>query len=467
MLKAEETGLVQSYDTIHWFHPWEELATPGQNNRMIVTGGTGIHVQDETGQQLIDGPGGMWCVQIGYGSAEMAQAIAEQAMEMPYMSPYSMTAEPSARLARKLAELAPGDLDHVFFTTGGSTAVETAVRFLHFRNNARGLPAKKIILAREDSYHGSTYLTASLSGKVGNKSLFDHESGLVALVPSTNFYRYGKGRSREQFAKDCIAGFAAKIAEVGPENIAGFISEPVQASGGVILPPDGYLPAVYELCRQNDIATIADEVVTGFGRLGHWFASKDVFGVEPDIITTAKGLTSGYLPLGAAIFSKRLMADVSGDNAKGNSFTHGYTYSGHPVSAAAALKNIEIIERDGLLEHVRTLAPQFKARLERLRKLPIVGDVRGIGLVGCVDCVVSADDIDPWQPKFDLGARIDRHCQTLGLLVRPILNMCVFSPPLVITAAEIDRMFDILEKSLRLTTDDLVREGIFRERRAG
>ena len=467
MSEVVDSGLIQSYDNVHWFHPWEVLATPGQNNRTIVTGGTGIHITDETGQQLIDGPGGMWCVQIGYGSAEMATAIAEQAMRMPYMSPYSMTAEPSARLARKLAELAPGDLDHVFFTTGGSTAVETAVRFLHFRSNARGLPLKKIILAREDSYHGSTYLTASLSGKVGNKTIFDHETTLIDFVPSTNFYRFGKGRSREQFAADCIAGVAAKIAELGPENIAGFISEPVQASGGVILPPDGYLPAVYELCRQHDIATIADEVVTGFGRLGYWFASKEVFGVEPDIITTAKGLTSGYLPLGAAIISKRLMADVSGENAKGHAFSHGYTYSGHPVSAAAALKNIEIIERDGLLEHVRTIAPQFQARLEALRGLPIVGDVRGIGLVGCVDCIAGVDDTDPWQPTFDLGARIDRHCQQLGLLVRPILNMCVFSPPLVITAGEIDRMFNILEKSLRLTTDDLVREGVFRERRTG
>ncbi len=452
---------VRVCDNLHWFHPWEELATPGRHDRSIAAGGRGIYVTDETGRRLIDGPGGMWCVQIGYGSSAMATAIADQVLRMPYMSPYTLTCETSSLLARKLAELAPGELDHVFFTTGGSTAVETAVRFIHYRANAIGKPAKKIILAREDSYHGSTYLTASLSGKVGNKGLFDHDPSLVAFVPSTNHYRFGNGRTPEQFADDCVAAFEAKILAIGPDNIGGFIAEPVQASGGVILPPPGYLPRVYELCRKYDIITIADEVVTGFGRLGHWFASKDVFGVEPDIITTAKGLTSGYLPLGAAIFSKRLMDDISGDHCKDQWFSHGYTYSGHPVAAAAALKNIEIFEEEGLLEHVRKVAPHFQARMAALRHLPIVGDVRGIGLVGCVDCVAGAADTDPWNPQWQIGARLDRHCQDMGLLLRPIINMCVFSPPLIITESEIDQMFDIMESGLQKTLDEMVREGVW------
>jgi adenosylmethionine-8-amino-7-oxononanoate aminotransferase len=439
------------------------MSTPGQHKRTVVSRAEGIHIYDDTGRKLIDGPGGMWCVQIGYGNAEVAMAIAEQALRMPYNNPFAMANEPAPMLARKLAELAPGDLDHVFFTTGGSTAIDTAIRFVHYYNNVIGRPRKKIVLAREDGYHGSTYLGASLSGKVGNKAHFDHDASLVDFVPSTHYYRFGRGRSIEQFADDCVAAVERKILELGPENIAAFIAEPVQASGGVIVAPEGYLRRVHELCRQHDILYISDEVVTGFGRLGHWFASKDVFGVEPDIITTAKGLTSGYQPLGAAIISKRLYAAVTGDNSKGAWFAHGFTYSGHPVACAAALKNIEVMERSGLLEHVRKITPYFQSRMAELKAIPIVGDVRGTGLVGCVDCIVGRDDTDPWNPKHQLGARIDAHCQRLGLILRPILNMCVFSPPLIITEAEIDEMFSILERGIKATLDDLVREGIWRE----
>jgi adenosylmethionine-8-amino-7-oxononanoate aminotransferase len=457
-----DLSAIRAYDNVHWFHPWENLPQAGQQNRTIVTRGDGIYITDEQGRKLIDGPGGMWCVQVGYGNSEIAMAIAEQAMAMPYNNPFGTASSPAARLARKIAELAPGDLDHVFFTTGGSTAVDTAARFVHFYNNLRGKPTKKIILAREDSYHGSTYLTASLSGKVGNKGQFDHDARLVDFLPSANHYRFGKGRTQAQFCDDLITALSERIRELGAENIGAFIAEPIQASGGVIVAPEGYLKRTYDICKEHDILYISDEVVTGFGRLGHWFASKEVFGIEPDIITCAKGLTSGYQPLGAAIFSKRLYAEITNDNAKNNWFSNGFTYSGHPVSAACALKNIEVFERTGLLEHVRKVAPLFQSRMRALKSIPIVGDVRGMGLVGCVDCRAGTDDTDPWNPKHKIGARIDRHCVAMGLLVRPIINMCVFSPPLIITESQIDEMFTILEKGLKATMDELVREGVWK-----
>ncbi|MEZ5925176.1 MAG: aminotransferase [Hyphomicrobiaceae bacterium] len=450
----------RTYDNLHWFHPWEDMTRPGQHDRSIITEGKGIYITDESGRQLIDGPAGMWCVQIGYGVEELAQAAAEQMLKMPYNNAFAMANLPTPKLARKLMELAPGDLGKIFFTTGGSTAVDTAIRFLQYRNNVIGRPEKKLILAREDSYHGSTYLTASISGKVGNKMFMDDATDLVRFVPSVNHYRFGQGLSEAAFSDQRIAAFEDQIQAIGPERIMAFVSEPVQASGGVIVAPEGYIRRTWELCRKYDIAYISDEVVTGFGRLGHWFASKQVFDIEPDIITTAKGLTSGYLPLGAALISDRLYADVAGDNAKGAWFGSGFTYSGHPVTTAVGLKNIEIMERIGLLEHVRQVTPHFQARMHALRGHPIVGDVRGLGLVGCVDCRLTKDDTDPWAPKHNIGARLDRHCQTLGLILRPILNMCVFSPPLVITEAEIDRMFDIMARGLDQTLDELTREGV-------
>ncbi len=453
---------VRSYDNVHWFHPWEDLSNHGQVNRTIVTHGDGIYLVDESGKRLIDGPGGMWCMQVGYGNKRIVEAITAQATRIPYMSPYSMTNEAPSRLARKIAELAPGDLDHVFFTTGGSTAVETAIRFVHFRNNVLGQPERKVIISRADSYHGSTYLTASLSGKVGNKSRFDHVVEGIDFVTSVNPWRRPAGQTVEQFCDAKVAEFEAKVMAHGPERVAAFIAEPIQASGGVVVAPDGYLKRVRDICTKHGIVFIADEVVTGFGRVGHWFASNDVFGIEPDIITSAKGLTSGYLPLGACIISKRLFAEISGDHAGKSYFTHGFTYSGHPVACAAGLANIEEIEETGLLEHVRSVSPHFLLRLHALRSIPLVGDTRGMGLVGCVECVASKDDTDPWQPEYPIGELVDRHCQQLGLLLRPIMNMNVFSPPLIITADQIDQMFDILEVGLKRTLDDMVRSGDWR-----
>jgi adenosylmethionine-8-amino-7-oxononanoate aminotransferase len=462
MNPPQDFDRIRQDDNSRWFHPWEYLPDAGRANRTIVTHGEGIYVYDEHGQRLIDGPGGMWCVQIGYQRREMADAIADQVMRLPYMNPFSLTSAPPAQLAASLVEKAPGDLKHVFFTTDGSSAVDTALRFVQFYNNLKGRPGKKHLISRANAYHGGTHLCATVTSRWrGDRNWFDLASPLTHFLPHVNPARRPAGTSVEAFCDEKVDDLEAKILEVGPERVAAFIAEPIQASGGVIVPPEGYLRRCWEVCRKYDVLFIADEIVTAFGRLGHWFASKDVFGIEPDIITCAKGLTSGYVPLGAWLLSDRLFNEVAGTNSSDACFSSGFTYSGHPVSCAAALKNIEIIERERILEHVREVAPHFQRRLNSLRDIPLVFDARGMGLVGCVECTVAhahGPDLQERQVlalDVELGARIDRHCHELGLMVRPLINQCVFSPPLIITRAEIDRMFDILHEAILRTMRDV------------
>ena len=321
---------ILDWDRTHQFHPWASMDDVEGSDYMLVNKGKGIYLWDETGKRFIDGPGGMWCVQIGYGRPEMAEAIAQQVMKLPYSSPWTNTTEPSAVLAKKIADMAPGDLNNVFFTTGGSTAVDTALRTVHFMNNRLGRPDKKIILAREKGYHGSTYLVASVTGKERDKSRFDIEKRLVHFLPDVNPYRRPEGMSVSDWCDAKVSDLEKAIADIGAENIGGFIAEPILCSGGVIVPPTGYHQRTFEICRKHDILYISDEVVTAFGRLGHWFASQDVFGIEPDIITCAKGMTSGYLPLGACIVSDRVMERMVNANDAAL-FSVGYTYSAHPV----------------------------------------------------------------------------------------------------------------------------------------
>ena len=448
-------------DNQFWMHPWEYMASAGNADRTLITQAEGIYVQDDTGARMIDGPAGMWCTQIGYGRKEMADAIAEQVVKLTYINPFSLSAGPPAQLASRLAQMAPGAMNHVFFTTGGTTAVETALRFVHYYNNVKGRPLKKHIISRADAYHGSSYLTGMVAGKDRDKSFLDITMPQVHLLSTVNPKRRPADMSLEEFCTARVNELEAKILEIGADKVGAFIAEPVQASGGVIVAPDGYFKRVWEVCRKYDVLFIADEVVTAFGRLGYWFASKEVFGVEPDLVTCAKGITSGYLPMGACLIADRVFDQVSGDNAKGGSFAHGYTNSGHPVCSVAALKNIEIMEREGLLAQVRELAPHFQQRLKSLRDIPLVFDTRGIGLLGCVECTVRGVEHSGMSPEellaldVDLGARIDRHCQEMGLMLRPIVNQCVFSPALIINRKQIDEMFDIMREGIVRTMHDI------------
>jgi adenosylmethionine-8-amino-7-oxononanoate aminotransferase len=405
----------------------------------------------------------MWCVNVGHGNEEMVQAIADQARRLAYFSPFgAISTPPSIELGARLAEHTPGDLKHVFFTTGGSTAVDSALRFVQFYFNFIGQPTKKHIITRDYAYHGSTYLSASVSGKPGDRGNLDFVTDTVHHLPAPNPYRRPDGMSVEAFCDAKVADLETKILELGPANVACFIAEPILASGGVIVPPDGYHRRTLDICRKYDVLYISDEVVTGFGRLGAIFASEPVFDIVPDIIICAKGLTSGYIPLGAFIVSDRLYDRLTGPEAKGQFFANGFTYSAHPVACAAGLKSLEIIERDDLCGHVRALGPYFQERLRGLLDLPIVGDVRGSHLMACVECVADKKTKAPMPREWDVGQRIIEQTMPRGLLVRPMGHLIVMSPPLIITKAQVDEMVDILRAGIAATAEELSRDGLWR-----
>lgn len=448
-------------DMAHVLHPWADLSRLGDEPPLVIAGGDGAHVVDDHGNRYLDAIGGMWCMTLGYGREDLAEAMSDQARRMAYYTPFgAMANEPASVLAARLAALAPGDLDRVHFTTCGSTAVESALRFVHFYFTATGRPEKHHVISRVDAYHGSTFLAASVSGKAWDRTHFKYEDGFVHLLSSPNPYRRPVGLSVEAFLDRLIEEFEQTILAIGPDKVACLIAEPILASGGVIVPPEGYHRRMFEICRRYDVLYVSDEVVTGFGRLGHFFASEARFGVVPDLLITAKGLTSGYLPLGAVLISESLVREVSGDKAGDKGvFTNGFTYSGHPVSCAVALANIDLMERDGICRHVQDVGPYFIDKLQGLRRFPIVGDVRGDHLMACVECSTGFLDDLPTLADIRIAQQVDAHCQRMGLLIRPYESLCILSPPLVITRDEVDEMVAILARGLEATQRDLERAG--------
>ena len=305
-------------------HPYEDMESRGTYDRKLIVKSDNIYLYDENGKEYIDGPGGMWCNNIGHGNKEIGEAVKNQLEKMEYCSPFSESSEISAELASVLSELSPGDLNTVFFTTDGSTANDTALRFIMFYNNILGRPNKKHFITRHKAYHGSTYLTGSITGKDREKNNFDFEKNFIHHLSSPLSYRRKNNQTIQEFCDELVKEFEDKIIELGSENVAAFIAEPVMASGGCIVPPEGYLKRIWQICKKYDVLYISDEVVTGFGRMGHFFSSEEVFDIVPDIITCAKGITSGYMPLGAVLFSDKLLNDIKKESAL---FFHGYTYS--------------------------------------------------------------------------------------------------------------------------------------------
>ena len=439
-------------DRAHLIHPWVDLGLVKDQEPLIVSAAEGAYVYNVHGQKMLDGIGGMWCVNAGYGRGEIADAMAEQARRMAYFSPFGMIGNPPAiEFATRLTQYTPGDLKHVFFTTGGSTAVDSALRFVHFFNNFHGRKEKKHIITRDYAYHGSTYLTASVSGKPADRGNMDLETGFIHHIPVPNPYRRPEGMSMEAFCDAKVKDLEDKILELGPDKVAAFIAEPLLASGGVIVPPPGYQRRTWEICRKYDVLYISDEVVTGFGRLGHIFASKEVFDIEPDIITSAKGLTSGYSPLGAMIASDRLFEPFNDGKTV---FGHGYTFGGHPVSAAVALANLDIFEREGLNDHVKQMAPAFRTTLEQLYELPIVGDIRGEGFFYGIELVKDRDTKETFNDHESerlLRGFLTTALWEAGLYCRaddrgdPVVQL---APPLISGQKEFDEIYGILHRVL-------------------
>ena len=450
MNSSIKNNVIRGYDNQHFLHPWQDCRSDSSEYKMIKKS-DGIYLFDESGKKYIDGPGGMWCVNLGYGRKDIAQEIAKQCEKLSYFSPWFSTSEPSALLAKKLSSLTPKDLNTVFFTTCGSTALDSAVRFVHYYFNCINKNEKKTIIAREKGYHGSTLLSASISGKERDKRILDTIDNGIKFISDVNPNLRGN-ITEEEWCNQKVSELENAILEIGPKKVAAFVAEPILASGGVIIPPIGYHKSTYEICKKYNVLYISDEVVTAFGRLGNWFASEDVFDFIPDIITCAKGLTSGYIPMGATIISNKLMQNLQNTNYEEIIFSNGFTYSGHPVSAAAGLKVIEIMERENTLQHVQSMTPLFQERLKAIEtKFSIVKEARGIGLLGCLEGNIGTARTEESKLKkdYDFGSLIDKAAEKRGLIIRPIINMCVFSPPLTITKEEINILFDILEESLK------------------
>ncbi len=458
---AEE---VRRQDIDHHFHPFTDFSTFKKTGSMILAEAKGAYVTDSAGTRYLDGIGGLWCVNIGYGREEMAQAIADQARTMVYYSSFGHhTSVPAARLAAKLAGLAPGTLNHVFYGTGGSMANDTAVRMIHFYFNRLGKKSKKKLITRHGGYHGSTYMAMSLTGIAFDHQGFDLALGdLVHRISSPNPYRRPDGMTVAAFLDFLVDEFRAKIEELGAENVAAFFAEPIMGAGGVIVPPEGYHVRMAEVCREYGVLYVADEVVTGFGRLGHFFSSEAMFGMVPDIMVAAKGLTSAYAPLSATILSDEFYDVLSVPQAEGAMFTHGFTYSGHPICCAAGLKNIEIMEREDICGHVRRTGPYFERRLAELADLPTVGEVRGSHYMLCIENVADKKTKALLPPEVDVGHRIADACERRGVLVRPVGPYNILSPPLILSTAEIDRIVDTLRESILEVADGLTREGYLR-----
>jgi putrescine---pyruvate transaminase len=446
-------------DRAHTLHPWTNFGPFEKEGSLVMARGDGCWLWDAEGRRYLDAIGGMWCTNIGLGRKEMADAIADQVLTLGFSNTFvDTTNAPSARLGAKLASLAPGDLNRVHFTTGGSTAVDTAYRMVQFYQTCLGFPKKTQMIARDYSYHGSTYISQSVGKRPGDRvDEFRYQEQGIHHLTAPNPYRAPDGMDEQAFCDWLVEEFEAKIAEVGPENIGGFFAEPIQASGGVIVPPKDYLRRMWQVCQKHGILFVADEVVTAFGRIGHWFASWDEFGVQPDIITCAKGLTSGYLPLGALIFSDRIWQAMAQKGERW--FTSGYTYSGHPVACAAALKNIEIMEREDLLGNAMRVGQYFEDSLQSLADLPLVGQVRGKKLMVCVENVADKTTKALLPDEANESKRISNAAEAMGLMVRPIGHLNVMSPPLTITNGQVDFVVDTLRKAISQVTDELTREG--------
>ena len=441
-------------DRAHLVHPVASWRGHENTGVRVLTGADGATVTDASGKQLLDGFSGLWCVNAGYGQDSVIEAATRQLKELPYATGYfGLGSEPAIRLASRLADHAPGDLDHVYFTLGGSDAVDSTVRFVRYYWNARGKPGKDQFISVEQGYHGSSSVGAGLTALPAFHAGFGAPYDWQHKIPSHYSYRNPVGSDAGDIIAASLAALTAKVEEVGgPDKVAAFYIEPIQGSGGVIVPPKGWLKAMRDACAEMDILFIADEVITGFGRTGPLFACADE-DIVPDMLTTAKGLTSGYVPMGAVFMSDRMyqtMADYAGAAAVG----HGYTYSAHPVSAAVGLAVLDLYE-NSLLENGRKMGDRLMAGLHSLADHPLVGEVRGRGMLAAIELVTNKDKKTPFPAEAQASTRVFDRAWDTGLIVRAFANGALgYAPPLCCTAEEIDQIVDRTRMVLDATLED-------------
>ena len=450
MIKSLQNSLATK-DVHALFHPSTNLYTHTEQETLVLDRGEGIYVYDIDGNRYIEGLSGLWCNALGFGNEELIEAASVQMRKLSYGTLFaSKSHEPAILLAEKLIELSPFDEGKVFFGSSGSDANDTQIKIFTYLNNATGKKNKKNFLARKKAYHGVTVASASMTGLPPQHQLFD--------LPLKGFYHtecphYFKesyiGETEDSYTDRLISSVEEKINMVGPDSFAALIAEPLMGAGGVILPPEHYFPKLHEVLDEYDISLIDDEVICGFGRTGNYWGY-ETFGMKPASITIAKALSSGYVPISAVIIPNHIYEPIARASNQQGIFGHGYTYSGHPVACAVALKTIEIYEKTKLIDHVETVSKTFQRRLHDMRSNHIIGETRGVGLIGAIEIYENRELKQLFDPKFGAGIKVMKLCQRHGLLVRAIQDTIAICPPLIISNEEVNKLFDILEYSLEV-----------------
>ncbi len=443
----------QAIDSRHHLHPFTDYKATHAKGSRIITRGEGVYIWDSNGNRILDGMAGLWCVNVGYGRKELLDAAHRQMAELPYYNTFFQTSHPPAlELARLLAEVTPEGLNHVFFTNSGSESNDTVLRTVRRYWELEGKPSKTIVISRKNAYHGSTIAGASLGGMTP----MHRQGGLpipdIVHITQPSWYLEGGDASPDEFGLDAARALERKIAELGEDRVAAFIAEPIQGAGGVVVPPDTYWPEIKRICERHEILLVADEVICGFGRTGKWFGS-DYYDLKPDLMSIAKGLSSGYLPIGGVMFSDQVAEALI---EKGGEFQHGFTYSGHPVCCAVATANVRILRDEGIVERVENdTGPYFQARLRELGDHPLVGEVRGAGLIAGILLVKDKRTRQRFVRPGDVGLICRDYSLDNGLVMRATEDSMVLSPPLVISREEIDELVTLARKSLDMTAAEL------------
>jgi putrescine aminotransferase len=456
------TQEMQALDSAHFLHPFTDFKQLASQGARVIAKGEGIYVWDSEGKKLLDAMSGLWCVNVGYGRSELADAAYQQMMKLPfYNSFFQTTNEPAVKLAAKLASLAPsvGDrsFNHVFYSSSGSESNDSNVRMVRRYWDLLGQPQRKVIISRVNSYHGSTIAGASLGGMSAMHAQGDLPIPNIEHIEQPYFFENGwPGETADAFGLRAAGWLEEKILVLGPDRVAAFIAEPLQGAGGVIVPPDTYWPEIQRIVDKYGILLISDEVICAFGRLGHWFAYEK-FGYKPDLVTFAKAVTSGYIPLGGVMVGNRV-AQVLID--KGGEFAHGYTYSGHPVACAVALANLNIMEREQLPQRVRgELGSYFACRYAELNDHPLVGEAQACGFAAGLHLLKNPQTKERFPSDAGAGMICRKHCFESGLIMRAVGDRMIIAPPLTLSIDEIDKMMSLIRIALDLTLDELRSKG--------
>ncbi len=439
-------------DSAHHMAPFTDYGEQRKHGARIITHAEGHYIFDSDGNRILDGMAGLWCVNVGYGRSELVDAATRQMTVLPYYNNFFKTSnKPIIALSKRLAEITPDGLNNVFYANSGSEANDTIIRMVRHFWALEGHPEKRVIIGREYGYHGSTIMSASMGGMSGMHEQAAAEPDFDHIRPPYGFLHQGN-QDEAQFAANAASWLEDKIIEIGADKVAAFVAEPVQGAGGVIVPPEGYFEHIQDICRRHDILFIADEVITGFGRTGYWFASQRM-NLSPDMMTMAKGLTSGYVPMSAVMVGDRVAERLISD---GGEFYHGFTYSGHPVAAAVALANLDIIEGEGLIERVRDdTGPYLGEALAPLADHPLVGEVRTYGMLAAIELVKSKEGPELFADVGTVGMMCRDHAVANGLMMRAVRDGMILSPPLTFTRDDIEATAEIAKTALDATAADL------------